>query len=350
MVWKELEYSRTEIIDAGKVIRDKCCSEQDIHKALQIIDNWRAAHAYPMHVIYMHLRRMSSSNNDIIVAERLKRLDSIISKLGREANMNLWTMQDLGGCRFIVPTLKDVTYYSNKYKTSSIRHLPKKEYDYILLPKSNGYRSLHLVFQYKSDKKDTYNRNMLIEIQFRTKLQHLWATAIETMGLFTNRNIKAGECDTNTLRFFALVSALFAIEEKTEPVPNTSNDKSIIIKELQELNRKHKYIDTLTAINVAANYIEPKITRSLGYILLIIDLKKKTLSFELYKSSESERALVEYNTVEQSHDVQKSDAVLVRVSSFTALKLAYPNYFSDISSFLQKVKNYLIPSIMISFN
>ena len=41
-----------------------------------------------------------------------------------------------------------------------------------------------MVYQYKSDRIETYNRNMLIEIQFRTHLQHIWATAVETMGLF----------------------------------------------------------------------------------------------------------------------------------------------------------------------
>ena len=160
---------------------------------MQIIDNWRAAHAFPLHIIYNHLRRMTSYDPDIVVAERLKRLDSIIGKLKREPTMNLWTMQDLGGCRVIVPRLSQVYRVANKFKTSRIRHKYKDEDDYIHQPRISGYRSYHLVFQYHSDKKDTYNRNMLIEIQFRTKLQHLWATAVETMGLFTNQALKAGQ-------------------------------------------------------------------------------------------------------------------------------------------------------------
>lgn len=66
-----------------------------------------------MHVIYIHLRRLASNHTDVVVAERLKRLDSIINKLKREPSMSLWTMQDLVGCRFIVPTLRSTLMLKN---------------------------------------------------------------------------------------------------------------------------------------------------------------------------------------------------------------------------------------------
>lgn len=81
MKWKELEYSRTQIIGAGKIIKDDCATEDQIAQAMEAIDNWRAAHAFPLHVIYIHFWRMARNLNDIVVAQRLKRLDSIIGKL-----------------------------------------------------------------------------------------------------------------------------------------------------------------------------------------------------------------------------------------------------------------------------
>ena len=86
--WKEVEYSRSQIIKAGKIIRNSDSSTEQITEATQIIDNWRAAHSYPLHVIYIHLRRLAGGNSNIIVAERLKRLDSIVNKLKREPNMS----------------------------------------------------------------------------------------------------------------------------------------------------------------------------------------------------------------------------------------------------------------------
>ena len=107
--WKTVDYSHGQIIRAGKTIRKKDASKEEISDAINIIDNWRAAHAFPLHVFYIHLRRMAKGHNNIIVAERLKRLISILNKLCREPSMNLLTMQDLGGCRFVVPTVDDET-------------------------------------------------------------------------------------------------------------------------------------------------------------------------------------------------------------------------------------------------
>ena len=88
-----------------------------------------------MHVIYIHLRRMAAPRNDILVVERLKRLDSIIGKLRREAGMDLWRMQDLGGCRFITPSVDEVFHFAEEYKKSRVRHEYKRTYDYIHNPK-----------------------------------------------------------------------------------------------------------------------------------------------------------------------------------------------------------------------
>ena len=236
--WKTVEYTRSQIVNAGKIIRKKDQSTDEYRNAIDIVDNWRAAHAFPLHIIYVHLRRMCQNKDNVIVAERLKRLDSIIKKLVRESNMNLWTMQDLGGCRVIVPTIDNVYKYSTDYESSRKRHIKKKEYDYIQNPKDTGYRSLHIVYEYKSDSVDTYNRNMLIEIQYRTHLQHLWATAVETMGLFTKEAIKSGQGSDDIKRFFVLVSALFAIKENQPIPPNVINDVDKIVPEIEEINAK----------------------------------------------------------------------------------------------------------------
>ena len=235
--WKEVEYSRSQIIKAGKTVRKEGSTTEQIETAITIIDNWRAAHAYPLHVIYMRLRGMAKGKDNIVVAERLKRLDSIINKLKRQPTMSLWEMQDLGGCRFIVPSIPEVYHYAEKYKNSRIRHTFISGYDYIEQPKSSGYRSLHQVYQFRSDteSKESYNRNMLIEIQFRTHLQHVWATAVETIGLFTKQALKAGQGDADIQRFFVLISSLFAIRENKPIVPGTLNDTTELISEIEQL-------------------------------------------------------------------------------------------------------------------
>lgn len=340
--WKKVEYSRNQIVNAGKTIREENKNSDEYKAAIEIVDNWRASHAFPLHVIYTHLRRMCSTNNNIIVAERLKRLDSITNKLIREHNMNLWTMQDLGGCRVIVSSIDDVYKYSEQYEKSRKRHILKKTYDYIKNPKPSGYRSLHMVYQYYSDFVDSYNKNMLIEIQYRTHLQHLWATAVETMGLFTKEAIKSGQGSDDVKRFFLLVSALFAKIEYQPIPPNVIDDEDEIVSEIEMLNVKNNFLDFLSGIRVAVDNQEDKIgVKNTGYYILILNYNTKRLQIKHYKSSQITEANDVYNSIEATRAESKIDAVLVRVSSFKELQKAYPNYFSDIGEFVDIVRSYL---------
>ncbi len=340
--WKTVEFSRNQIIKAGKTIKQKNATNYDKEQAIRIIDNWRAAHAFPLNTIYMHLRRYARDEKNIVVAERLKRLDSILNKLEREPTMSLWTMQDLGGCRVIVPRVSDVYRYADKYEKSRKRHILKNEYDYINNPKTSGYRSLHRVYEYRSDLNDKYNHNMLIELQFRTKLQHIWATAVETMGLFTKEAIKSGQGSDDVKRFFALVSSLFAIKEKQPIVPCTSDSITELIREIKQIDGRNNYLNMLNGIKVAS-YAQDhiKMAKDSAYYILEFDYNKYSLTIHPFRSSDIDKANETYNHIESKRSESKSDAVLVRVSSFTSLRAAYPNYFSDISEFVQTVNKYI---------
>ena len=202
--WEVPRYSGNQINKAGKIIADPFSTSKEREEALVILNNWRAAHAYPLQVICSNLRQ---KNPNAIVVQRLKRLESITGKIQRFPEMQLYKMQDLGGCRVIVDTIEQVYNAIDRYKFSRIRHILKREYDYIANPKESGYRSYHMVYQFHSESKDTYNKNMFIEIQFRTKLQHMWATAVEMMGIYTKSNLKSSQGDYDILRFFTLVSS-----------------------------------------------------------------------------------------------------------------------------------------------
>ena len=340
--WKKVEYSRNQIIKAGKTIK-KDCTPEEKEFALKVIDNWRAAHAYPLHVFYIHLKNMAASNQGIIVAQRLKRLDSIVDKLKREPSMSLWTIQDLGGCRFIVNSIESVYKYYNQYKTSRVRHKFIKEYDYIQNPKPSGYRSLHVVYEFHSDSNEDYNKNMLIEIQFRTHLQHLWATAVETMGIFTKQAIKSGKGSTDIKRFFALTSSLLAIKEEMPIVPNTPTEIDKIVNEIKILNSNYNYLAFLNSIKVITKYRETTISYKgkNDYCILSLNYDKHILNVYQFKSSEFDQANNYYNMLENQNNNNKTDTVLIRVSSFTELQSAYPNYFFDISEFINIINEYL---------
>ena len=76
--WEIPLYSGNQINKAGKIISDSNSTPKEREKALKIVNNWRASHAYPLQIICSHLRR---NNPNAIVVQRLKRLESITDKL-----------------------------------------------------------------------------------------------------------------------------------------------------------------------------------------------------------------------------------------------------------------------------
>lgn len=332
--WEVPKYTKSEINKAGKIIADSSSTPKEREEALIILNNWRAAHVYPLQVICSNLRQ---KNPDAIVVQRLKRLESITGKIQRFPEMQLYKMQDLGGCRVIVDTIEQVYGVIKKYKSSRIRHILKREYDYIANPKESGYRSYHMVYQFHSESKDTYNKNMFIEIQFRTKLQHMWATAVEMMGIYTKSNLKSSQGDYDILRFFTLVSSLFAIQEKMPICPNTSDWADELISEIKYLDKKNNIISTLSGLNVSINHASNKYNqkdKNLYYIILL-NYDQMTVTVKPFKSSNLETATKLYGKIEQGSNI---NVVLVSASSFETLRLAYPNYFADISYFVIKLR------------
>lgn len=342
--WKIPEYAKRQINDAGDVIRDENATEQEYTEALKVVDNWRSAHAYPLHVFYINLRRKAESKPEILVAERLKRLDSIVSKLQRENGMQLYRMQDIGGCRMILPTLEDVYAFSQDFQTSRIRHEWRKTNDYIKEPKKSGYRSLHLVYKFKTDtrEKEIFNQYpMLIELQFRTHLQHIWATALETIGLFTNQALKAGQGNEAILRFFVVISSLFAIREGCPVCPGTVADETELVSEIEQLNDEHHILDMLRAIRVVIEKDAEKVPDKRGYYVLQLDYESHFLRRWFFKPSELEKANRLYDYLEKHRGDKPLDIVMVRATSYATVKAAYPNYFLDIGEFIELVEAYL---------
>lgn len=330
--WEVPKYSKSEINKSGSIIADSSSSKEERDNALVILNNWRAAHAYPLQVICNNLRLR---NPNAIVVQRLKRLDSITGKIKRFPNMNLYRMQDLGGCRIIVDTIEQVYDSVEKYRNSRIRHILKREYDYIQNPKDSGYRSYHMVYQFHSDKKETYNKNMLIEIQFRTKLQHIWATAVEMMGIYTKSNLKSSQGDGNILRFFTLVSSVIALQENMSVCPGTTDNMHKLIQEIKLLNKTNNITSILSGINQAVEYTQKKITETSNYYLLILDYATRIARIAGFKPSQFETATNIYEKIEKETD---KNVVLVSAKSFSELREAYPNYFLDISKFIDMIQ------------
>ena len=136
--------------------------------ALYLFNQWRASHSRPLNTFRTNLRRRVGSRD--VVAQRLKRLPSIIVKLERLSWLKLSRMQDIGGCRAIVGSADDAFGLAADFADSRIRHELVRYDNYIDEPRNSGYRSLHMVYSYHSDRNDLWN-GLKTEIQVRSLLQ-----------------------------------------------------------------------------------------------------------------------------------------------------------------------------------
>ena len=130
-------------------------------------------------------------------------------------------------------------------------------------------------------------------------------------------------------------------KKEGQPIPpNVIDDQKEIVSEIELLNSQHNYLDFLSGIRVVVDNQNAK-SSNVAYHILILNYYKKTLRIMSFGASQIEKANEIYNSIEATRAENKIDAVLVRVSSISTLKKAYPNYFSDIGEFIALVKSYL---------
>ncbi|MGH9916419.1 MAG: RelA/SpoT domain-containing protein, partial [Pyrinomonadaceae bacterium] len=281
MLWAIPENSRERVNDAGRVLVRGPDDLDGYLQAHAVMSNWRASHQFPLNTFKINLRdRARSVDDNAFVAQRLKRATSIIAKLSRFPNMRLTQMQDIGGCRAVLSSLEQAIQLRDAIKGSRIKHRLVNEKDYISHPKADGYRGIHLVYRYVSDRKETYN-NHSIEIQIRTNLQHAWATAVETMGTLLGQGLKADQGEQVWLDFFALVSTAFARREGVQI--QDVDDIQLLHDRLRTMERELHVIDRLTAFQgvMKAVIADPERRRA-AYFLMVLDAPNEEVSVRSY--------------------------------------------------------------------
>lgn len=331
MGWTEPGFSKGQIDRAGRSLVSNESDPDAYSEALQITNNWRSSHGYPLNTLQMSLRRKAASiDSDSLVAQRIKRLPSILHKLERFPKMNLARMQDLGGCRAVMSSVAGVRDLERQMVASRHKHRLVRHDDYITTPKDSGYRGIHLAYAYHSDKIATWN-NLTIEVQIRSSLQHSWATAVETVGLFTSQALKSSLGNTDWLRFFQLASSAIALREDSETVPGTAENAVELRDELRTLTAELDVISKLQGYTAALRQT-PLHVQGSKFVLLALNVGQNELTITGFRNLED--ATAAYAAVESISDVGL-DVVLVSVSAISGLQQAYPNYFLDTSRFAE---------------
>ena len=332
--------SKTSVRKAGHILATNT-GNVDADDAFSLLSQWRSLHSYPINTFQATLRQKINTLGlkNAIVAQRLKRTPSIIAKLKRLKTMGLDRMQDIGGLRIVLASVDDVYRLHDDILNSRFEHKIKLPDDYIKNPKKDGYRSLHQVFKYKNRRHPELN-GLCIELQIRTRLQHSWATAVETLGIIEKSSFKTGEGEDEFKRFFKLSSALFSIHEKCSVIDELKNhDPLAIAKEFEELETRLHVFMKLKGLTLSARHIETANKNARVYHVVELDMENRSVSLTPFLSSEVSKAESYYTTRELlTRDNPNIDVVLISAGNIKAIKKAYPNYFLDTDDFIRNLK------------
>ncbi len=202
-------HSRRQVDRAGDILRDWLAGPSlevtDAEReALDVAWAFRLEHQRPLTHVVMGLRSfVKTEGADRIVAQRLKRMPRIIEKLVRFRRGNLSRMQDIGGCRALLPDFDTVERVRRRIHHN--RWVVEREDDYNLNPKSTGYRGVHIVVS-------KFGRP--IEIQLRTPWQNAWASNVERIDLRHRYGLKDGNGPQELLQL--LERSAYAMDQESK--------------------------------------------------------------------------------------------------------------------------------------
>lgn len=316
-------------------------------EALAIAQAWRVQHLEPTVFCFEALTRCAEHFQEAVVSYRLKRMRSIVRKLQRDNNrFKLGALDDIGGCRLIVGSVREV-YEAAQILDDLLEH--RKIKDYITAPQRSGYRSYHAIY-----KVPVGGITYRIEVQIRTRLQHLWATGVEAVGEVYGLEYKSPDVraslegeEQKRDRFLMLSSHLFALEEGQPGVPDVTGDLAVVKREISAICETTHLLDDL---RVARSGIVVQADSDERDEYFLLCLSREIQFFDVVGFPEFQAANDEYQRlekealrIEDGNDVviaepEFDNVVLVKAESAEAIKSSYLNYSLGVDDFIRQVE------------
>lgn len=260
--------------------------------------------------------------------------------------MQFARMHDIVGCRVIFESEFDLNIFRNSFNQSRFAHRRRLKilsdgtkadaYNYIKIPKPSGYRGIHDVFEYRAKQAgrgrasggEKWN-GLNIEIQYRTTVQHAWATAVEICDNFTDNHGKFSNAPDDYLRYFLLASEMLARQfEPTTPRQLDSSNEALL-SEFQFLEQQHGMLQTLRGIQPSQqDFAFDKHT-----LLIFTESYEET---EVRTFSDFRSAVQAYFELERTKP-NGVDVVLVAADDPESVRFGFKNYFSDAREFVSLI-------------
>lgn len=241
-------------------------------------------------------------------------------------------MNDVAGCRLIFESIDDLYEFRGKFRSARLKHKLKNEdvdkYDYIKFPNpKTGYRGVHDVYSYNSGSVSGKRyQGLLVEIQYRTHIQHAWATAVEVVGFVTENEPKFERGDDRFQEIFRYASEILARAFENEKSCLKDLEDEEVIRGFDELDSELGFIEMLLGLDMASEGI----LKQKNVILIFEEDELHVKSFPT-----ATKALDTLFELEEKNPGK--DIVLVKADKGRDVRVAFRNYFSDAGDFTEKI-------------
>jgi len=329
---------------AGRAISDGTATDADF----ALVDQWRSSHGYVINTFQMWIKRQIEKQDfEVEFAQRLKRRNTVIDKLKRRNQKgellisDVSAMHDFAGCRMIFNSIVEMKNFRKWMQSpeviKNVKHelrYGKDKYDYIEHPKFTGYRGIHDVYKHlprgssRREVKKPWD-GLMVEVQYRTRAQHAWATAVEISDLIDSERTKFEMDQSKRGRFFALASEIIARNHENIQKSFTGESIKDLQKELQILEDELGILRRLSLLKQFQD--EEKLQRH--NVLNIFRRADGELDLEIIPFNTAGPAIEKATELENSGE--SVNAVYVRADKPNQLRSAYRNYFYDPVDFVK---------------
>jgi putative GTP pyrophosphokinase len=168
----------------------------------------------------------------------------------------------------------------------------------------------------------------MLELQYRTKAQHAWATAVEVVSQMTDYEPKFNRGGAAGILFFQVCSEIISRTQEglSACLPSLSNDD--VVKLFEKADSDAGMMRFLNSLNVLHDYAEG------GHLVLQYEDNGGLKIHNFDKVSAATKALFQLEK-----DNPDDNVVLVQADTFEQIRSAYRNYFSDATEFLIAIES-----------
>lgn len=314
--------TKSQVNKLGKELRGKLkIGEKPSLALIKDLQDYRTSYKDDISAVFEKISDIAkNARKDSITSFRIKRIESILSKIKRQPTMSLGNMGDIAGCRILLYSedsfIKVITNIRNNFKVNGFN-------DYLAKNKDDGYQGYHLYIE------SPINKHKTIEIQIRTVKSHKWASMVEIIDILYNLKIKEGQHHPDFKKFHLLLSNNdnLTLNEKKDVIK--IDDKYNVHSKLNEVFIKNH-------VKIRKDWLGISPNKNPFFIIEVDENKSSNISsFQSYEIAETEY-------FEKFKVSTNSNFVLTHIEkpNFKRLCIAYASYVLIKHDYLQDWNKY----------